>query len=115
MPGTEPPASAPPATGPVEVPPPDLAVYIAAVNEALEETSYQDAALSDPEVFIGVGQLFCELLTEGETVDSVLGEYLDALADGETGVAADDDVLAAGVIMGASIEVLCPEYGDVPT
>ncbi len=93
-----------------DLPPPDLAVFIAAVNEALEGTSYQDAALSDPEVFIGVGQLFCELLDEGDTVDGVLGDYLDALADEESGAAGDDDVLAAGVLMGASIEVLCPAH-----
>lgn len=89
---------------------PDLAVFIAAVDEAMEGTSYEGAALDDPEVFIGVGQLFCELLDDGATIDEVLGEYLDALADEETGVVADDDAMVAGVLLGASIEVLCPQH-----
>jgi hypothetical protein len=34
---------------------PDLGVFIAAINEAAVGTTYEDAALDDPEVFIGVG------------------------------------------------------------
>ncbi len=89
---------------------PDLGVFIAAINEAAVGTSYEDAALDDPEVFIGVGQLFCELLDEGLTVDAVLGEYLTALEDEETGAVADDDALMTGVLMGVSLEILCPEH-----
>jgi hypothetical protein len=89
---------------------PDLGVFIAAINEAAVGTSYEDAALDDPEVFIGVGQLFCELLDEGLTVDAVLDEYLTALEDEETGAVADDDALMTGVLMGVSLEILCPEH-----
>jgi hypothetical protein len=89
---------------------PDLGVFIAAINEAAVGTSYEDAALDDPEVFIGVGQLFCELLDEGLTVDAVLAEYLTALEDEETGAVADDDALMTGVLMGVSLEILCPEH-----
>lgn len=71
---------------------PDLQVFIAAINEAAIGTSYEDAALDDPEVFVGVGQLFCELLDEGLTVDAVLTEYLTALENEETGAVADDDL-----------------------
>jgi hypothetical protein len=97
-----------PDTVPVSIP--DLEVFIAAVNEAAVGTSYEDAALDDPEVFIGVGQLFCELLEEGLTVDAVLTEYLTALEDEETGAVADDDALMTGVLMGVSLEILCPEH-----
>jgi hypothetical protein len=89
---------------------PDLQVFIAAINEAAVGTSYEDAPLADPEVFIGVGQLFCELLDEGLTVDAVLAEYLTALEDEETGAVADDDALMTGVLMGVSLEILCPEH-----
>ncbi len=89
---------------------PDLGVFIAAINEAAVGTSYEDAALDDPEVFIGVGQLFCELLDEGLTVDAVLDEYLTALEDEETGAVADDDAVITGVLMGVSLEILCPEH-----
>ncbi len=92
--------------------PPDLAVFIAAVDEGLEDTTYEDAALNDPEVFIGVGQLFCELLAEGLTVDAVLTEYLSALENPDDGSIADDDALVSGVLMGASLEVLCPEHDE---
>lgn len=89
---------------------PDLVAFVAAVNEAAIGTSYEDAALVDPEVFIGVGQLFCELLGDGLTVDAVLVEYLTALEDEETGTIDDDDALITGVLMGASLEILCPEH-----
>ncbi len=89
---------------------PDLGVFIAAINEAAVGTSYEDAAFDDPEVFIGVGQLFCELLDEGLTVDAVLAEYLTALEDEETGAVADDDAVMTGVLMGVSLEILCPEH-----
>ena len=88
---------------------PDLAIFIAAIEDAMQDTSYEGAALNDPEVFIGVGQLFCELLDSGATVDDVLSEYLDALADEDTGVIADDDATMAGVLMGVSLEVICPD------
>lgn len=89
---------------------PDLDVFIAAINEAAVGSSYEDAALDDPEVFVGVGQLFCELLDEGLTVDAVLAEYLTALGDEETGAVSDDDALITGVLMGVSLEILCPEH-----
>lgn len=103
-------AGATTSVSPEPAPTPDLTVFIAAINDAMAGTSYEDAALEDAEVFIAVGRLFCELLDEGATVDEVLSEYLDALIDPETGTVAEDDSLVAGVVMGASIEVLCPQH-----
>ena len=37
-------------------------------------------------------------------------EYLTALEDEETGAVADDDALMTGVLMGVSLEILCPEH-----
>ena len=40
--------------------------------------------------------------------EEALAEYLDAVTDDE-GTIAEDDAVAAGVIMGVSLQVLCPE------
>ena len=89
--------------------PPDLTVFIAAVDTALADTGYAGAALTDPEVFIATGQLFCELLDEGATTDEVLSEHLVALAG--NGEVTDDDAVASGVVLGVSTEIICPHHG----
>ena len=94
--------------------PPDLEVFIAAIAESLEGTSFEGAPLDDPEVFIGVGQLFCELLAEGLSVDEALAEYLTALEDPDDGASPEDNAFVSGVIMGASLEVLCPDQAEAP-
>jgi hypothetical protein len=94
---------------------PDLAVFSAAVNEAATDTSFQDAALSDPEVFIGIGQLFCEQVGEGQTVDAALTDYLTALEDRSSGTVTEDDAYITGAVMGASLEILCPEQREAAT
>jgi hypothetical protein len=108
-------ATAPSSTTSAPTTTPDLAVFIAAVNEAAADTSYQDAALSDPEVFVGIGQLFCERVSEGQTVDAVLAEYLTALEDGSSGAVTEDDAYITGAVMGVSLEILCPEHGEAAT
>ena len=99
---------------PATSPAPDLEVFIAAIAESLEGTSFEDAPLDDPEVFIGVGQLFCELLAEGLSVDEALTEYLTALEDPDDGTSPEDNAFVSGVIMGASLEVLCPDQAEAP-
>jgi hypothetical protein len=89
---------------------PDFTRFIAAVDSALSETSYAGAALTDPEVFIATGQLFCELLDEGMTSDDILAEHLDALAAVNAGDVTDADAAATGVVLGASTEVICPQH-----
>lgn len=91
---------------------PDLSVLIATIESATEGTSYEGAALEEPEVFIATAQLFCELLEGGMTADEVLSEYLDRLSEGDAADAADEEVRLAGVLLGASVEVVCPEQGD---
>ncbi len=92
---------------------PDLAVLIATIEATLEGTSYEGAALETPEVFIATSQLFCELLDEGVDPDEILGDYLDRLSDGGAGSPSDEEALLAGVLLGASSEVVCPEHRDV--
>jgi len=92
------------------VAPPDLTLFIAAVDAALVDTAYSGAALTDPEVFIATGQLFCELLDDGASRDDILSEHLDALAAVGDGNVNDADATASGVVMGASTEVICPQH-----
>lgn len=100
-------------SGPVDTTttvPPDLTVFVAAVDTMLADTSYDGAALTDPEVFIATGQLFCEMLEEGVTEDQILGEHLDALADAKGEAASNEEAVAAGAILGASIQIICPAH-----
>jgi ABC-type glycerol-3-phosphate transport system substrate-binding protein len=90
--------------------PPDFTLFIAAVDAALDDTAYAGAALTDPEVFIATGQLFCELLDEGMSSDAILSEHLDALAAVNAGEVTDADATATGVVFGASTEVICPQH-----
>lgn len=92
--------------------PPDFTRFIAAVDAALDETSYAGAAISDPEVFIATGQLFCELLEEGLSFDDILVEHLDALAAVSVGELTEADGVATGVVLGVSTEVICPQHQD---
>jgi len=90
--------------------PPDLTVFIAAVDAALAETEYSGAALSDPEVFIATGQMFCEMLDDGATEDQVLSQHLDALEGAGGSESPDADATASGVILGASTRIICRHH-----
>ncbi len=94
---------------------PDYAALIATVESAMEGTAYQGAAVEDPEVFIATSELFCDLLDEGMTTDQLLAEYLDRLSDGGVVEVGEDDGLMAGVLLGASIEIVCPEFSEEST
>ncbi len=94
---------------------PDYAALIAAVESAMEGTAYEGAALEDPEVFIATAELFCDLLDEGMTTGELLAEYLDRLSDGGAVEVDEDDGLMAGVLLGASIEIVCPDFSEEST
>jgi hypothetical protein len=91
---------------------PDYAALIAVIEAEMAGTTYEGAALEDPEVFIATAELFCDLLDEGLTTDDLLAEYLDRLSDGGAVEVDEDDGLMAGVLLGASIEIVCPEASD---
>ena len=94
---------------------PDYAALIATIESAMEGTAYQGAALEDPEIFIATSELFCDLLDEGMTTDLLLAAYLDRLSDGGVVEVDEDDGQMAGVLLGASIEIVCPEYSEDST
>lgn len=91
---------------------PDYAALIATVEDAMEETAYAGVALEDVEVFVATAELFCDLLDEGMTTDEVLADYLDRLSDGGATEVDEDDGLMAGVLLGAAVEVICPDHSE---
>lgn len=86
-------------------------VFLAAVDEALVGTEYEGVVLEDADVFVAMGQLVCERLDDGATVEETLGEFLDELV--VDGAVADDDAAAVGVVLGAAVETLCSRHGDL--
>ena len=93
----------------------DLAVFIAALEAGLKDTRYAGTALSDPEVYIATGQLFCEELDLGADPALMLSDYLDILTEGDIESADDDDLIVAGLLLGVAVEVMCPEHSGALT
>lgn len=89
----------------------DLARFVAVVDQALTGTSYAGTAYTDPELFVDTGRLFCSLLDRGLTVDDVLTAYVTVLAgETESGEIHPDDVALGGAVLGAAVEILCPQH-----
>jgi hypothetical protein len=87
----------------------ELAVFIAAMEDLLVGTVYEGEAISQPELFLATGWLFCDWLDAGDEPDVVLSRYLDELAGG-VDVATDDQLVLAGALLGAAVAVLCPSH-----
>jgi hypothetical protein len=88
---------------------PMLALYLAAIEQGIEGTELEGAAFEEPESLINTGVLFCGLLDEGFSPVDVLRAWVAALsAGGETPT--EDDLLLGGVILGAAVKFICPEY-----
>lgn len=90
---------------------PPLARYLAAIDRSLMGTEYEGDVYLDPESYVNVGRLFCELLNADVSPTGVLESYVGAL-EAQSGELSDDDLLLGGVILGASVQIICPEYID---
>ncbi len=91
---------------------PPLARYLAAIDRGLMGTDYEGDVYLDPDGYVSVGRLFCELLDADVSPTGVLESYIAAL-EAESGDLSDDDLVLGGVILGASVQLICPEYLDV--
>lgn len=89
----------------------DLAVFIAAMEELLTGTVYEEGALEEPELFLATGYLFCEWLDDGADADGVITRYLDELAGGVDS-ATDEQLVLTGALLGSAVGVLCPHHAD---
>lgn len=97
-------------TLPIEDVPP-LAIYLAAIDRGLSETRYAGDVYLDPESFIATGRLFCSLLEAGVAPTGVLESYIAAL-EAESGDVDGDDLVLGGVVLGASVQIICPEFAE---
>ncbi len=90
---------------------PRLASYLNTIEQGLAGTSLEGAAFEEPQGLISTGVLFCDLLDEGFTPIDVLRAWIVALsADGA--VPTEDDLLLGGVVLGAAVRHICPQYLD---
>lgn len=90
---------------------PPLALYLAAIDRGLMGTDYEGDVYVDPDGYVNVGRLFCALLDADVTPTGVLESYIAAL-EAEYGELSDDDLVLGGVILGASVQLICPDYLD---
>jgi len=90
---------------------PTLALYLAAIEQGLEGTGMEGASFEEAESLINTGLLFCELLEEGFGPVDVLRGWVAALSvDGATPT--EDDLFLGGVVLGAAVKLICPEFLD---
>lgn len=90
---------------------PPLALYLAAIDRGLMGTDYEGDVYLDPDGYVSVGRLFCTLLDADVSPKGVLESYIAAL-EAESGELSDDDLVLGGVILGASVQLICPDYLD---
>ena len=93
---------------------PPLALYLAAIDRGLMGTEYAGDVYLDPDSYVNVGLLFCSLLEADVSPSSVLESYVAAL-EAESEELSDDDLVLGGVILGASVQLICPDFIDALT
>ncbi len=90
---------------------PPLALFLAAIDRGLMGTEYEGDVYVDPDGYVSVGRLFCALLDADVSPTGVLESYIAAL-EAESGELSDDDLVLGGVVLGASVQLICPDYLD---
>ena len=90
---------------------PPLALYLAAIDRGLMGTEYEGDVYLDPDGYVNVGRLFCSLLDADVTPTAVLESYVATL-EAQSDELSDDDLVLGGVILGASVQLICPDYLD---
>jgi len=88
-------------------------VFVATLEEAFAGTSFEGAVLESPELFIATAEVICVRLDNGDEIDQILLDYIDGLsnADGADNTVSENEAAAvAGGVLGASLELFCPEH-----
>jgi len=96
----------------------NASVFVATLEEAFAGTSFEGAALESPEVFIATAEVICVRLDNGDEVDQILVDYIAGLSNTDGGndtvsentVGEDTAAAVAGGVLGASLELFCPEH-----
>ena len=87
------------------------ALFLTAVDEVLADTAYAGMVDEAPGDFLVAADGLCARLTQGEDMDTVLEDVLDAIQQVRSDVG-DDDAQLAGAVLGAGVQVYCPEHVD---
>ena len=87
--------------------------FVAALDELLVDTEYEDLIVEEPEVFLATGLLFCGQLAEEVDPLDILTEYVETLTGAGIEDAADDTLTLAGSILGTAVGFLCPEHTEL--
>jgi pyruvate/2-oxoglutarate dehydrogenase complex dihydrolipoamide acyltransferase (E2) component len=88
------------------------AVFLTAVDEVLAGTGYAGLADEQPGELLVTADAICARLDEGAAPDELVVVFLDALAAASQVTSSADDGVLAGALLGAGVEVFCPEYAD---
>ena len=96
----------------------NASVFVATLEEAFAGTSFEGAALDSPEVFIATAEVICVRLDNGDEIDQILVDYIEGLSNADGGddtvsenpVSEDTAAAVAGGVLGASLELFCPEH-----
>ena len=91
----------------------DLVVFVAAMEQSLEGTSYEGAILEEPEVYIAAAQTFCARLENGDSIVKVINDYLFELSGTDVSDSLPDDVALVGALIGAGVQTICPSQTGV--
>lgn len=87
--------------------------FVAALDELLVDTEYEDLIVEEPEVFVATGLLFCEQLAEEVDPLNILTEYVETLTGGGVEDADEDKLILAGSILGTAVGFFCPEHTEL--
>lgn len=91
---------------------PSLALYLATIDAGLEGTDLEGLAFEDAEALIDTGVVFCDLLEEGLEPRDVMRGWVAALTSAGDREPTEDEYTLGGVILGASVRFICPEFLD---
>ncbi len=87
--------------------------FVAALDEFVAGSVYEEALGEDPEVFVATGLLFCERLGAGDDPVDLLTEYVTTLSGGDPDSAPDELLDLSGWLLGVSVGYLCPEHTSI--
>lgn len=88
------------------------AVFLTAVEEVLRGTRHEGLADEEPGELLATADAICARLDAGDDPDELLSRYLDALEEASGEPTDDADAILAGAILGAGVELYCPQYSD---
>ena len=87
------------------------ALYLTAVDDVLADTAYEGMVDEAPGDFLQAAEGVCRRLDDGDDPDRLLADVLDAIGGTRIPIG-DDDALLAGAVLGAGVQVYCPEHTD---